>query len=123
MTTARIQQPPRQFRIGSTNLADPDPTMPAQAVFDLYSASYPALKFATLQEPRMEGEVMVIEAKLPNVQTKGTADPLDQLTAWVAAPVAAPTALHRWQPVAEFLAAKLQEPFQPDIDAFLLPLA
>lgn len=71
MTASTVQAPIRQFRIGSTNLPDPDPSMSPEKVVELYSASYPALRFATLEAPRMEGDVMVIEAKLPTVQTKG----------------------------------------------------
>ena len=124
---ASIQQPPRQFRIGSTNLADPDPTMTPKQVIDLYSASYPALKFATIEEPRIEGEMLVIEAKLPTVQTKGAAasaaDPLDRLRDWMCAPAQSPTASARWSPVYAFLDRKLRDPAQPNIDPFLLPLA
>lgn len=125
--TATIAQPIRQFRIGSTNLADPDPSMPADKVFALYSASYPALKFATVEAPRMEGEILVLEAKLPAVQTKGAAeqavDPLDQLTRWMSAPAQSSTACVRWTPVFRFVSGKLRDPAQPHIDAFLLPLA
>lgn len=71
MSTSTVQSPTRQFRIGSTNLPDPDPKMPAEQVVALYSNTYPALRFATLTEPRMEGGLLVIEAKLPDVQVKG----------------------------------------------------
>lgn len=71
MTESTVQAPVRQFRVGGTNLPDPDPSMPPEQVISLYSGSYPALKFATLAEPRMEGGVLVIEATLPQVQTKG----------------------------------------------------
>jgi len=66
-----VQAPIRQFRVGSTNLADPDPAMSPGDVLALYSASYPALKFCTMVDPRMEGDILVIEATLPTVQTKG----------------------------------------------------
>lgn len=124
-TTASVHQPVRQFRIGSTNLADPDPSMSAKQVFDLYSASYPALRFAAIQTPRMEGEVMVIEATLPTVQTKGAKapDPIDQLQDWIRTPAADTSAVPRWAPVATFIAQKLREPAQAHIDPFLLPLA
>lgn len=71
MSESNVKAPIRQFRIGSTNLPDPDPNLPPEKVVELYSASYPALRFATLESPRIEGDLLVIEAKLPTVQTKG----------------------------------------------------
>ena len=71
MSASTVQAPVRQFRIGSTNLPDPDPSMSAEEVFALYANNYPSLKFATIAEPRLEGDVLVIEAKMPQVQTKG----------------------------------------------------
>jgi len=70
-TAATVQAPVRQFRVGSMNLPDPDPTMSAEEVVALYAHNYPSLRFATIESPRMEGDTLVIEAKLPTVQTKG----------------------------------------------------
>lgn len=71
MSESNVKAPIRQFRIGSTNLPDPDPNLAPEKVVELYSTSYPALRFATLEPPRIEGDLLVIEAKLPTVQTKG----------------------------------------------------
>ena len=53
-----------------------------------------------------------------------TPDPLDRLAAWMSAPVNDQgDVVARWSPVAGFVARKLNEPVQANIDPFLLPLA
>lgn len=63
--------PIRQFRVGATNLPDPDPSLAPVQVLEMYAANYPALRFAVLDEPTVEGDVLVYVARMPQVQAKG----------------------------------------------------
>lgn len=71
-TDNTILVPTRVFRMGSVELADPDPTLtnPTDAL-RLYSHAYPALAHANLSEPALEGDRLVYTVEKPPVKTKG----------------------------------------------------
>ena len=61
----------RVFKMGSVELADPDPSMTPEKVVTLYSANYPQLKNASLSSPSLESGRLVFTIELPPVKTKG----------------------------------------------------
>lgn len=69
MTT--IKQAQRVFKMGSVELADPDPSMTPDQVIGLYAANYPQLKNATVTDPQLVANRLVYSFELPPVKTKG----------------------------------------------------
>lgn len=61
----------RVFKMGSVELADPDPSQTPKQVLALYSNNYPQLKNATLPEPELVAGRLVYSIELPPVKTKG----------------------------------------------------
>jgi len=61
----------RIFKMGSVELADPDPSLSPKEVLDMYSVNYPQLKSASLSEPNVIADRLVYSIELPPVKTKG----------------------------------------------------
>lgn len=54
----------REFRFNGATLADPDPSLPAETVRELYAgAGYPTLTNASVDGPKREGDRDVYEFK------------------------------------------------------------
>lgn len=68
---ATITKAIRVFKMGSVELADPDPSTTPEKVIQLYSTNYPQLKTATLSTPELIGDRLVYTLELPPVKTKG----------------------------------------------------
>jgi len=64
----------RIFRSGTLNLVDPSPSMSVEEVKDMYSANYPHLATAVIENPDnpiIEGNSMVYVFAPAPVKTKG----------------------------------------------------
>lgn len=61
----------RVFRFGATQLDDPNPTLSPAEALRLFTASYPFLAHATIDEGTLDGDTLVFTIHKPAVQTKG----------------------------------------------------
>jgi len=68
---ATIHSAVRVFKMGSVELADPDPSFPVDEVLGLYRTNYPQLKSATVSDPVLESGRLIYTIELPPVKTKG----------------------------------------------------
>jgi PRTRC genetic system protein C len=66
-----IQNLPRKFVFGATLLEDPSPELPPHEALQLFSAAYPFLAHATLDQGTLEDGALVFRIQKPPVQTKG----------------------------------------------------
>ena len=62
---------PRKFVFGATILEDPSPDLPPHEALQLFSAAYPFLAHATLDQGTLEDGTLVYRIRKPTVQTKG----------------------------------------------------
>lgn len=69
MSTLKKAQ--RVFKMGSVELADPDPSMTTKQVIELYAANYPQLRNSTVSDPQLIADRLVYSFELPPVKTKG----------------------------------------------------
>ncbi len=60
----------RKFAYNGVNLADPDPSMSAEQVRDLYCATYPELAVAQIEGPEYKGHQAIYSFRRA-VGTKG----------------------------------------------------
>lgn len=61
----------RCFQFGSIELPDVPGIEAPQDVIKLYESNYPELAFATLDQPRREGDRLIYEIIPPVAKTKG----------------------------------------------------
>jgi PRTRC genetic system protein C len=72
MTATTIETPPRVFRLGALELADPDASLSAEDALALYAANFPQVRGATLAAPEFRADgTLVYPVERPTVKTKG----------------------------------------------------
>jgi PRTRC genetic system protein C len=72
MTVTTIETPPRVFRLGALELADPDASLSAEDALALYAPNFPQVQGATLAAPEFRADgTLVYPVERPTVKTKG----------------------------------------------------
>ncbi|WP_020504315.1 PRTRC system protein C [Lamprocystis purpurea] len=72
MTEPTIETPPRVFRLGALELADPDPALAAEDALALYAPNFPQVQGANLGAPESRADgVLVFPVERAAVKTKG----------------------------------------------------
>ena len=72
MTATTIETPPRVFRLGALELADPDASLSAEYALALYAPNFPQVQGATLAAPEFRADgTLVYPVERPTVKTKG----------------------------------------------------
>lgn len=69
--TLKIEQPPRIFRMGSLELADPAPQLSAEEAVKIHAVNFPQLAAGTLNPPVLENGRLIFEVSKPVVKTNG----------------------------------------------------
>lgn len=68
----QIESPPRVFKLGALELADPDPSLSPEAALALYAPNFPQIEGAALGAPDMRGDgTLVYPVERQPVKTKG----------------------------------------------------
>ena len=127
-TNATITTLTRRFKFGATVLDDPDPTAAPLDALRMFTASYPFLATATLdEEPEIAGSVATYTVRKPDIQTKGAGAELNAtlkaIDGWSRAPANDPTPSSCWQRAHDLLCELERRPRNPVAEAMNIPLA
>jgi PRTRC genetic system protein C len=72
MTATTIETPPRVFRLGALELADPDASLSAEDALALYAPNFPQVQGAALGAPEFRADgTLVYPVERTTVKTKG----------------------------------------------------
>jgi PRTRC genetic system protein C len=69
--TAAIVKMHRVFRLGATDLPDPDPELEPEQVMAFYAEQYPNLKYGKVTEAGSEGDALVFTLNASEYKANG----------------------------------------------------